>query len=265
MNQVMKNSNDAMSFVINSLRNILKNPIKRGYGSDVRKFDFSSCDIIPSNYQTHTEQEHSGNALILDALWDLTRRGILRQSTRNDNNISFSSFAYFRYYTFTEVGKEWLLSGDETRFVFGSSSSYASLLQGFKDKLGADYLVWGIEAANCYQFSLYIATCAMSGASGESILRHLHKVKFGEERTCKVFKENNGKNKAIDDLAQGKNDIKNRLQSFNDKLSIWRNDSVHGDVPYMEDFHAYVSLSSLLSMAKYAFDNFERITKNDQI
>ena len=204
------------------------------------------------------EGDNAQNLSFMDAVWEIARRGIVRPSPKLGTS-SQSHYSSNRF-SITEQGINWLKNGKKP-FVFTTASAYQDTLCRFQDRLGTNFLTWAREAAVCYQFNLYIATCAMSGTSGESILRHLHKVKFGEEQTVKIFKEKNSRNKTIDALAQARNDIKNRLQSFNNKLSAWRNDSVHGDVPYMEDFHAYESLSALFSLAKYAHDNFERISE----
>ena len=201
-----------------------------------------------------------------DAAWRLCRMGVLRPTVNwTAHTGSGPQPAAGDGYSYTLSGRAWVANSELT-FIPADPSRYISLLSKEITRLGPGFAQRAREAAACHQAGNYLAGCAMCGAAAESALLAIAIAKVGDEaRVLKQYARTNGRAALIKTVFGKKpTNLQQRfMQSAVHLLLYWRDESAHGKTSEISELETYHALTLLLRLARYFFDEWDRISKEN--
>lgn len=179
--------------------------------------------------------------LFMDACWELCTRGILRPYTRKvsgqgSNNPGFSVTAY---------GRQWLNESGLDDYVPTAPGRFAQMLEPYSRVFGSTFHLRAQEAVNCYNSHTFLASCSMSGAAAETILRETAKKL---ELSC-YNKEN--LTRVRNEIIKNKPKVREGLMAYSDIVKYWRDSGMHHSEFEINSNIAYISLALLLRLAMF--------------
>jgi hypothetical protein len=257
----------AASYVITWLRNrIIRHP--EGDPKGVEPFGFDLYrDLLREKLHLEpidpTDSKVINEKLpILNAIWDLCVRGILRPGA-----VTYSldrSIPIGNHYALTNYGLKWLKETNLNEAVPIEYGRYSKLLTHHDILFGEAYRFRAQEAVRCYEAHAYFACCAMCGAAAESILLALAIKKIGEDEALRDYQQSGGRYRIRNRLiSQTKIDIQTRFDSFLGLLNYWRDESAHGIARSIGEEESFTSLLLLLRFAQLGNDEWNTITTNN--
>ncbi|MBU2487801.1 MAG: hypothetical protein KKA60_00260 [Proteobacteria bacterium] len=200
---------------------------------------------------------------IVDAAWELCRRGILRPGVKKRGGQVTPDGSGGNGYSITAFGRQWIEEENFDAFVPTEPERFAQMIEPFKGRLGPGFHERAQQAIRCYDAHAYLACCAMCGAAAESILLAIAIEKDqDEERIIRSYSSAGGRIK-IENLIIGKVDerIRREFKGLTDLLKYWRDESAHGRKSDISDNEAYTSIAMLLRFALFSNDNWPLLTK----
>jgi hypothetical protein len=136
------------------------------------------------------------------------------------------------------------------------------MFQAMSGRLGRGFLQRANEAVRCHSFIAYLASCAMCGASAESILLAVAIAKSGDEaKTMATYKTAGGRQKVIEGIiGKARPAIASPFRAATTLLSYWRDEAAHGTVSHVSEIEAHMAIARLLRFAQFACDNWDELT-----
>jgi hypothetical protein len=197
-----------------------------------------------------------------DASWRLCRMGVLRPTVTWSAHTGVGQPAAGDGYSYTSSGRAWIKSS-EFVFIPADPGRYVSLLSRDISRLGLGFAQRAREAAACHEAGNYLAGCAMCGAAAESALLSVAVAKVGDEsKVLREYSQSNGRS-AVLRLVFGRSpdNLQQRfMQSAVYLLAYWRDEAAHGRASDISELETYHALTLLLRLARYFFDEWERLT-----
>ncbi len=198
---------------------------------------------------------------LLDAIWDLCVRGILRPGAVTCG--SGYAVATGNHYALTNYGLRWLQKTNLSEAVPIEYGRFSLLLARHDMRFGAAYRVRAQEAVRCYEAHTYFACCAMCGAAAESILLALASKRMSEQAALLEYQRSGGRRRIRDRLvSQARIEIQTRFDSYLELLNYWRDESAHGVARSIGEEESFTSLLLLLRFAQLGSDEWDALTSN---
>jgi hypothetical protein len=265
----MPRVDDALQFIISSLREPRSRAEAGGYGYDVYipKVSWAYArDVEKISPQDSTALERRARELtggvFYDAAWELCRRGILRPSVRNAREQSTVDGSAGNGYAITAAGSAWIADAEHAVFIPTEPSRVAELMGRFRADFGDGFFQRAQEAVKCHSATAYLACCVMCGAATESILLSLAIAKSGdEESVLKTYHSASGRRRTENLVLAGVPEpLAGTFRNLMDLLKYWRDDASHGTASEISEFEAYEALARLLRFAHFAMDHRTELT-----
>lgn len=265
----MPTFDDAISFLLDFARS----PRSDGYtsyGYEVylpNVVHFFRREVLQSRDHGFLADDQQGVALspvFLDAAWELCRRGILRPGLRRIGGQSSADGASGLGFSLTASGRERLASAAGIPFLVTEPTRFAQMVSRFRDRLGDGFFQRAQEAARCHFSSAYLASCAMSGASAESILLRVAIAKTSSEtQVLNAYRSASGRSR-VENLIVGQavGPVASQFRGMMELLKYWRDPAAHGGLSDISEFEAYEALARLLRLAHFTDDHWSDLTSS---
>ena len=197
--------------------------------------------------------------LFYEAAWNLCRRGILRPGVRRLGGQSDGGGG--DGYSVTTLGRTWIAEGAPASVLI-DPSRLSEFFASFSKRLGTAFLQRAVEAARCHAFGCYLASCAMCGASAESILLAVASAKSGdEEAVFKAYRSAGGRQKVIEQIVKAlPPSIAGPFRSATGLLSFWRDEAAHGTATEISEIEAHEAVARLIRFAQFTNDRWQELT-----
>lgn len=198
---------------------------------------------------------------LLNAIWDLCVRGILRPGA-----VTYGSGGSSRVgnqFALTAYGLQWLQKPNLIEAIPIEYGRFSQLLARHDTRFGDAYRLRAQEAIRCYEAHTYFACCAMCGAAAESILLTLATGKMGEQDVLRDYQRSGGRNRIRSALVgQAKAELQNRFDNYLELLNYWRDESAHGIARTIGEEEAFTSLLLLLRFAQLGDTEWSILTNS---
>ncbi len=255
----MKHSDDAFAFLVQELR------AGRAGDQPMRKFDLVA-DVAVSTYLAAYEQPFQRPAsgwgrhaptveriwpLLMDAAYELCRRGVLRPGPRGEPD-----GGGVRGFVLTAFGKEWLAKSDHEALAITLPGRFEQLVSPYGSRFGKGFLARVLEAVKGYHAGLYLACCTMCGAASESILLQLAIAELGETAALGLY-DRKGRNELKKEFLKNKTPW--QRDGFERHFSILgyaRDDAGHGKVSMLTEHDAFLAMLALFRLAQFSDKEF---------
>ena len=196
---------------------------------------------------------------LMNAIWSLCSRGILRPGTVEYGRMDFNRDNTF--FALTNYGERWLRETDLDNAIPLELSRCSTILASYRSLFGRAFDVRAQEAVRCYEAHVYFACCAMCGAASESILLALAGARIGADKASHEYSQRHGRDKLSKALA-GRMRPEQQLtfDSYLEQVSYWRDESAHGAAETVGEELAFTSLILLLRFARFADTKWQDLT-----
>ncbi len=198
------------------------------------------------------------STVFFDAAWELCRRGIIRPGIRTWGEQATDDGSAGNGFSVTPYGRRWLQSEERHLSVPTEPERFGVLLAKYSVRFGAGFQQRSQEALRCYGANAHLAACVMCGAAAESILLSVAIKKANEGDVLKMYRASNGRRQVENLILQGKDDLRAELLGRLALLKYWRDDASHGTVTSISNEEAFVALATLLRLAQFVDDNWDR-------
>jgi hypothetical protein len=261
---------DALAFIVDTLRS---NPSGYGNGNNPT-YDVWVPSVVarylPSiGYPAHRQAESQNDVELesiwrafYDAAWRLCRIGVLRPTVSWACYTGVGMPAAGNGYSYTAQGRAWLETSDLS-FVPSDPARYVALLSRETDRLGSGFAQRAREAAACHQTGNYLACCAMCGAAAESAILQTAITKVGQEdKVLAAYIKPSGRREVVE-MIFGTSPSKLQQKFINSAANLlfyWRDETAHGQVSTVSEIEAFHSLTTLVRLAQFLYDNWESFT-----
>ena len=227
----------------------------------VNSGDDISISEVAAKYLTSGSQLSDADwATFYDAAWELCRIGVLRPGHYAPKGMAYGNPFSGDQYSITDLGAKWLT--DSASRISGDPSRMAEQFGNFAQDFGTGFVQRAIEAVSCHRNGNYLASCAMAGAAGESILLAVAIEKTQDE--SKVLSDyGKGQGRLLvtrlvtTSLPAG---LKAQLEAPFGVLKYWRDNAAHGKAVTISEVEAFAALSHLLRLAQFTRDNWSALT-----
>ena len=222
------------------------------------KFVVERMGALPQSYMADSPEAKSVSPVFLDALWTLSRRGLMRPSvaTRGGQGSDTGEG-----YSLTAAGRAWLADKDRV-MVPTDPSRFGTIVEKYADLLGDAFRRRAHEAVKCHETGSYLASCVMAGAAAEGVLLEVAVAKKGDrDEVLKLYLSRSGRRDVTNLVLAGVPEpLAAQLKILLDLLGYWRDTAAHGvDHDYTE-VEAYDALSRLLRLAMRVGENWPALT-----
>jgi hypothetical protein len=266
-NAPLATDEQAASYIITWLRNrIVRHPEGDTKGLEPYGFDLYR-DLLREKLHLDpidpTDSRIINEKLpILNAIWDLCIRGILRPGAVT--YMSDRSIPMGNHFALTNYGLKWLRETNINEAIPMEYERYSKLLSHHDILFGEAYHFRAQEAVRCYEAHAYFACCALCGAAAESILLALAFKRIGEQDALHDYQLSGGRYRIRNRLiSHTKIDFQTRFDSFLGLLNYWRDESSHGIARSIGEPESFTSLLLLLRFAQLGSDEWDNITTNN--
>lgn len=249
-------TDDAHTYLVQHLKKNLNGLIR---GDAPWGTSFELPKII--NEFTKEKSLQSPSAIIsnsfFDVAWNLARQGIIRLGPYFPPQTAWESGFSVYNFSLTQQGLKWLQEQAPESFIFATYERYENLMAPYKENFGEAFSIRVKEAASCYQYCFYYASCTMAGAAAESILLSWGERKLNSlEMARKVYHGRSGRKELITQIKHGlKERDQSNLDDFTQILTYWRDEAGHGDLRIeINEWEAFEALSRLWRFAKFVHE-----------
>ena len=262
-NAELPSIDDAIVWLLDDLGVVPEEGERRDYGYHVGMFHasqrFAQYLIRSGQFDDRTpiELETEVGPIIMEAAWQLCRRGILRPGVLKPGFQAEDAGGY----CLTEYGKQYLASRDSD--VILQSGSLAKVFRSFEPLFGSGFHQRSQEAIRCRQAEAWLACCTMVGAAAESIALAAAVAKVGDEdKVLDVYFKRDGRRNLLKIVADGqKGYVQRNLQTYMGLLSYWRDDASHGQATSLDLANADEALRQLLHLCQWMQKNWDTLTR----
>ncbi len=260
----MNTVDDALSYTVDLLR--AGQPDVGGGGYDIRTSDLADRYVVdregvaPNRPMdpARAKRKEELSPLFYAALWELSRRGILRPGLRHLGESGTGHNRVGEGYCVTPQGRLWLSNAEYESIATVIPGRFVHLLGQHEKRFGAGYLSRGGEAVRCFGAHAFLACCAMCGAAAESILLALACERMTEEKALTIYGSTGGRGRIEIEVLNGTTaGVQRHFKSFTYLLNYWRDEAAHGQASTLGETEAFTSLMLLLRFARFADETFE--------
>lgn len=222
------------------------------YGYDLYPQSVARVVAEQRHPHDHHARESAGyqlSPIVMDAAWELCRRGIVRPGVRGTGKQATPEGGY----SVTAAGSAALEQLDVTTILITQPGSLAATFAGYRSRYGEGFHQRAQEAIKCRNAEAWLACCAMAGAAAESVLLGLAIAKVGNEaEVLKVYRQAGGRKKVLNMIVGQSNAIvRNALVAFSNIISFWRDEAAHGRASPIDTANADEALRQLLHMCQW--------------
>jgi len=195
-----------------------------------------------------------------DAAWYLCRIGVLRPGEKEPFQGIRGPAWDGGGFSLTQFGREWVVS--DVRRPPLEPDRFGEVMQPLAGRFGPGFLQRALEAASCYRTANYLACCAMTGASAESILLAVAIVKLGDAKAIlNQYRGASGRRSVLNRVTPGTSSgLHQQFETAFNTLGFWRDETTHGIHSSVGEVEAFMSLGQLLRLAQLSHDNWEVLT-----
>lgn len=193
-----------------------------------------------------------------DAAWELCRRGILRPGVSDPTREGCKDGYAGAGYSVTPFGQTWARESTADDYVPTEPQRFAKILEPSRARFGPIFHERAQEAVRCYMAHAYLACCAMCGAAAETVLLTAAVAKFGEDEASTLYSAGRSRLQTRL-LGQASEDVRRDFEKLSSLLTYWRNGAAHGRTANIGDAEAYVSLATLIRLARFVDERWESI------
>ncbi len=264
-------SEDLIPILLRTLKDRLGNGLKAPFPGPQRNCDLHADDMArgwllkanPTVFEHHPEFAGPKQQLlvnIIEAGWELVRRGVLRPGALTFSGLNASDAGEF---SLTARGREWLATADDSHYIILQSSALRAVFEGFSSRFNDGFAQRSSEAVRCREADAYLACCVMCGAAAESVLLSLAIAKAGDPgKVMSEYSSSRGRSRVISRLVgQAPKPIPDDFQKRMTLISYWRDDAAHGLGSPITAPQADFTLRELLLLAQFATQHWDRLTQ----
>lgn len=271
LNEYPSADEQALAYIINWLKTkIIIKPNNQGlepYGFDLYR------DLLKDKLKIEPIDPHNPKTIeekipLLNAIWDLCTRGILRPGATtfgwNYSSTSDMKIPIGSYFALTNYGVKWLNQENPDDVLPLEYKRFSKLLSTYNSKFGKPFSLRAQEAVGCYEAHRYYACCAMCGAAAESVLLAPALIKIGEQEALSIYQRSGGRGRIRNALiGKAKGDIQGNFDACLTLINYWRDESAHGTARGIGENEAFTSLLLLLRFARLVNDEWDVIIHGD--
>jgi len=256
-------TDDAMNHIVASLQ---KTPSRYAlnsydiYTQNVIEDFVINVEKIPRDGRGYTFRDRciEVSPLFLSALWELSRRGVVRPGLSKIDEGGVGHNVFGAGFSFTPHGRVWLQNADYEAVATVIPARFVELLSKHQKRFGAGYLSRGAEAVRCYSAHAFLAACAMCGAAAESILLAIASERKPAKDVLAMYSRLGGRAQ-VEKLVIGQQNthVQDTFRGFMMLLKYWRDEAAHGRASEIGETEAFTALMLLLRLARFANETFE--------